>query len=142
MPLINFGSILNFAEDIESQDAEYYARAAETQAGAPHKDLFGRLAADARKRVKVVQRTRRENVTEMILEPIQDFTRAPFQCSLPDVAGSDTDKLLGCAREMETRALAYYQEAAAKLKALPEVARELKRLAKKRKAHLNQLEAL
>ena len=142
MPLTNFGSILNFAEEIETQDAEYYANAAAEPAAADHVELFNRLAADARKNVKTVQRTRRENVTEMILEPIQDFTRTPFQCALPDVAGSDTDNLLRCAKEMEGRALKYYLEASAKLKALPEVARELKRLAKKRQAHVKQLEAL
>jgi rubrerythrin len=139
MPLINFGSILNFAEEIETQDADYYASAAETSAGAGYKDLFTKLSVDGKKRIKIIQRTRRENVTEMILEAIQDFTRAPFQCTLSDVSESDTAQLLNCAKEMETRAVNYYQQAALKLKALPEVARELKRLAKKRQAVIKQI---
>ena len=142
MPLVNFGSILNFAEEIESQDAQYYTHAADNPAGATHQELFRRLAGDAQKHIKTIQRTRRENVTEMILEPIRDFTRAPFQCTLSDADQSDADQLLACAREIERRAIQYYQEASAKLNALPEVARELKRLANKRQAHLQQLEAL
>ena len=86
--------------------------------------------------------TRKQRLELSSLSTEKDFTRTPFQCALPDVAGSDTANLLRCAREMEVRAVTYYQEAAAKLKALPEVARELKRLAKKRQAHVKQLEAL
>ena len=142
MPLINFGSILNFAEELETQDAEYYTYAAANPAAAAHAALFAQLSADAKKHVKTIQRTRRENVTEMILEPIPDFTRTPFQCELADAAGDDGESLINCARTMESRAVNYYQQAAAKLKALPEVARELKRLAKKRQAHLKLLEAL
>ena len=44
MPLVNFGSILNFAEEIESQDAQYYTHAADNPAGATHQELFRRLA--------------------------------------------------------------------------------------------------
>jgi hypothetical protein len=32
MPLINFGSILNFAEQIETQDQEFYTGLAENKA--------------------------------------------------------------------------------------------------------------
>ncbi|MGB5985377.1 MAG: ferritin-like domain-containing protein, partial [Desulfobacterales bacterium] len=108
MPLVNFGSILNFAEELETQDAEYYTYAASNPSAAGHEALFTQFAADAKKNVKTIQRTRRENVTEMILEPIQDFTRTPFQCELADAAGDDGDSLLNCARTMETRALDYY----------------------------------
>ena len=78
MPLISFGSILSFAEELEKQDEAFYAAAAANPAFAELKDLFEQFLKDTRKNIKNVQRTRRENVTEMILEPVNVFTRAPF----------------------------------------------------------------
>ena len=78
MPLENFGSILNFAEELELQDLGFYKTLVDNPACADHKPMFEAFAAAIDKNVKTVQRTRRENVTEMILEPINDFIRAPF----------------------------------------------------------------
>ena len=139
MPLENFGSILNFAEELETQDQAFYQAAAENPSCAQHKEMFAQFAANAAKNLKTVQRTRRENVTEMILEPIRDFTRAPFceQCEeAPDMNAAEA---LETARRLEQRAQRYYLKAAEKIQAQPEVARALKMIAKKRKAHLERL---
>ena len=142
MPLENFGSILNFAEELESQDQAFFAAVAANPACAEYKAIFAQLAADAKKNITVVQRTRRENVTEMILEPIKDFTRAPF-CE--ECQGADTmnaAEALVTARRLEERAERYYSQAAEKMKAQPEVARALKTIGKKRKAHRERLAAI
>ena len=142
MPLENFGSILNFAEKLESQDREFYTSVAANPACSEHKEVFDQLAADANKNLKNVKRTRRENVTEMILEPIKDFVRAPY-CEACEAADTmNATEALETARRLEERARRYYLEAAEKIKALPEVARALKTLAKKRQAHLDKLAAL
>jgi rubrerythrin len=142
MPLENFGSILNFAEQLESQDREFYTSVAANPACSEHKGVFDQLAADANKNLKNVQRTRRENVTEMILEPIKDFVRAPY-CEACEAADTmNATEALETARRLEERARRYYLEAAEKIKALPEVARALKTLAQKRQAHLDKLAAL
>ena len=78
MPLTNFGAILNFAEQLEKQDLEFYQSAADNPNCESVKALFEQFAKDGKKNVQNVQRTRRENVTEMILEGIKDFTREPF----------------------------------------------------------------
>ena len=78
MPLQNFGSILNFAEELERLDQRFYETALTNPACGAYAQLFADLAAEAGKNVKTVQRLRREYVTEMILEPVQDFTRASF----------------------------------------------------------------
>jgi rubrerythrin len=49
---------------------------------------------------------------------------------------------LATANRLEDRAVRYYSEAAAKIKALPEVARALKLLAKKHNTHLQSLAAI
>jgi len=142
MPLENFGSILNFAEELELQDLGFYKTVAENPACADHKDIFEEFAATINKNVKSVQRTRRENVTEMILEPIKDFIRAPF-CEECEGAGSmNASEAVDAARRLEDRAVRYYTEAATKIKAQPEVARALKLIGKKHAAHLARLQEL
>jgi rubrerythrin len=142
MPLENFGSILNFAEELESQDQEFYEAVVGNPACSDHKQLFEQFAANAKKNVKTVQRTRRENVTEMILEPIKDFVRAPY-CEVCQAAtGMTMEEALASAKRLEDRAVRYDTEASAKIKALPEVARALKLLAKKHKGHHEKLAAL
>ncbi len=139
MPLQNFGSILNFAEELESQDRQFYEAAAGNPACAAHQSLFSELAAEAGRSMQTVQRIRREYVTEMILEPIMDFTRAPFCEACEGAAVQGAAEVLAAARRLETRAERYYAEAAEKIKALTEVARALRTLGKTRKARLAKL---
>jgi hypothetical protein len=142
MPLENFGSILNFAEEIESQDQAFYEAAAGNPACAAFRQLFSELAVEAGKNVKAIQRTRRENVTEMILEPIRDFVRAPFCEACEGAAVLGAAEVLEAARRLETRAQRYYTEAAEKISALPEVSRSLKAFGKIRKARQAKLASL
>jgi rubrerythrin len=142
MPLTNFGSILNFAEELETQDKEFYELVVQNPACADLKDVFSQFAKDAGKNQKTVQRIRRENVTEMILESISGFTRAPFCEACESAADMNADEALATARRLEDRALRYYTEAAEKLKAQSEVARGLKQVGKKRNAHLKKLDSL
>jgi len=142
MPLQNFGSILNFAEELESQDRQFYEVAAGNPACAAHKVLFTELAAEADKNVRTVQRIRRENVTEMILEPIKDFTRASFCETCEGAAVQPAAEVLATAKRLENRAERYYSEAAEKIKALTEVSRALKTLGKCRKARTAKLASL
>ena len=139
MPLENFGSILNFAEELELQDLGFYKTLVNNPACAEHKAIFESFAATIDKNVKTVQRTRRENVTEMILEPIKDFIRAPFCEECVGVDKMNAAEALDAARRLEDRAVRYYTEAATKIKAQPEVARALKLLGKKHTAHLTKL---
>jgi hypothetical protein len=106
--------------------------------------LFEELAADQGKNEQTMLRTRRENVTEMILEPISDFNRAPF---LSDTAGVGAEALslkevLAHALDLEEKAEGFYIRAAEKIKALPEVSRALARMASKRSAHRRSLSGL
>jgi rubrerythrin len=142
MPLENFGSILNFAEALEKQDQTFFATIAGNPACAEYKEIFEQFASDAGKNIKVVERTRRENVTEMILEPIKDFTRAPFCEECAEAGRMGVKDALATAKRLADRAERYYTEAAEKIKAQPEVSRALKTIEKKHKAHREKLAAL
>ena len=142
MPLENFGSILNFAENLEKQDQEFFAAAADNPACAEYRAVFTQFADDSGKNIKSVQRTRRENVTEMILEPIKDFIREPYCEECAEAGSMSAGDALATAKRLVDRAERYYTEAAAKIKALPEVARALKTISKKHKAHREKLASL
>ena len=136
MPLTNFGAILNFAEVLEREDMEFYSRAASAAGSTPPAELFAALAAENKKNIALVQRTRRENVTEMILEPIRDFTRDPYELKPEDLAELGP----AAAISLENRAIRYYSDAAEKIRALAEVARVLKTLVKKREKRLERIQ--
>jgi rubrerythrin len=139
MPLKNFGSILNFAAEMEVADCNFYNIAANNPAGAKHKTLLENLAQEKKKNEQLMLRTCRESVCEMILEPIVDFTREGF---ISDREGADKmawDLLLSKALQLETTAYNFYVEAAAKIRALPEVSRALSRTATRRAADKEKL---
>ncbi|MBI4966262.1 MAG: hypothetical protein HY913_23490 [Desulfomonile tiedjei] len=142
MPLRNFGAILDFAAELELADQDFYRKAASNPAGAENKALLDDLGAEKAKNEKLMRRTCRESVCEMILEPIVEFTRAPF---LSDREGADTmswEQLLKTALHLESKAEEFYTEAAEKIRALPEVARALTRTGTRRAADKRRLEEL
>ena len=142
MPLVNFGSILSFAEELEKQDEAFYAAAAANPAFAAQQDLFEQFLKDVRKNIKNVQRVRRENVTEMILEKINNFTREPYCEEVDPAEAKNLEQIIDSARCLERRAERYYTDAAVKIKALSEVSRALKIIGKKHTAHLKKLDTL
>lgn len=142
MPLTNFGAILNFAEKVEQEDMDFYRKASSTAAAEPYRLLFDMFVSEGKKHISLVQRTRRENVTEMILEPIKDFVRDSYQLRVENAGDLDSTAMLTAAVAMENRAIRYYGDAAEKIRALPEVSRALKTLAKKRTKRLGQIENL
>jgi hypothetical protein len=139
MPLINFGSILNFAEELENQDEVFYTTAITNPACAGRKELFEQFLADCKKNKKTIERIRRENVTEMILEGINDFTRGPYRLECEVSESMSAEDVLENAEKLEERAERYYLDAAEKIKTLSEVSRGLKTIAKKRTAHRKKL---
>jgi len=139
MPLISFGSILGFALEIENQNLEFISTAATTPSCSDYKDLFEGLTKNSNKRIKEIQRTRRENVTEMILESIDGFFREPFVLESKDVRKMESGEELKSAKAMFERSIRYYEAAARKLKGQSEVSRSLKTLGKKCKRDLYQI---
>lgn len=138
MPLINFGSILTFAEEIETQQLEFCNTAMDMPRCVDRKLQLQALAQSAQKRIAEVRRVRREYVTEMILETIQGFSRYPFLLDVPDPSTLPPEDIKAMIFKMGTRAENYYENAAEKLKGQAEVARALKGLKKK---HLKDLKS-
>ena len=142
MPLTNFGAILNFAETLEKEDTEFYRNAEAADVAEAYRILFEMFVREGKKNLSLVQRTRRENVTEMILEPIRDLTRTNYQEPIPEIGNLDLESMLVAAMALEERAVRYYTDAGKKIRALPEVSRALKTLGKKRSQRITQMQRL
>ena len=137
MALSNFGSILGFALEIEKQNAAFFEQAATAGGHGAETDAMQTLAKNCHKRSKEIERTRRENVTEMILEKIDGFTEEPYTRDPKPTGGMNRDETIATARDLLQRSIKYYEEAGSKLKRLSEVARALKSLAKKAKRDID-----
>ena len=142
MPLESFGAILTFAAQLEEDDGAFFAAAALNPAAGELASVLVPLSAEAAKAKLAALRARQENVTEMILEPITGFTRQPFASQRPDPAGLDQVQILETCLDLSERAAEFYAQAADHLGALPEVARVLRLLGKKRVLQLERLERL
>src|SRR5208283_3824032 len=142
MPLKNFGSILNFAAELEAADSDFYKAAAANPASAQHRAVLEELASEKKKNEKLMLRACRESVCEMILEPIVDFTREPFLSGREGTQTMSWKQLRQKALDLEGKALEFYTEAAEKIQALPEVSRALTRTATRRAADKQRLEQL
>jgi len=79
MELATFGAIMTFALEMEKQAADFYTEAAHGEL----EEIFSSLALDSRKRMKRLERTRREGVAEMILEPITGLNGDDYRVELP-----------------------------------------------------------
>ena len=139
MPLTSFGSILTFAEEIETQDMAFYSGAVSNPECAQFVSLFEQFNKECKKNIAIIQRTRRENVTEMILEPIRDFVREPFCIETQNGRDINAAKVLETVKTIEQRSLDYYTNASVKMKPLPEVSNALKLLARKHSARLKKV---
>jgi rubrerythrin len=122
MDLGTFGAIMKFALEVETEVTRFYESA---QSLAKDEDLagvFGSLASRGEKRLKTIERIRRENVTEMILEPIVGLDSDAYQPTTSIPEDVDDSKLTNIAREIEKKLNAFYNDAATKLEFLSEVA--------------------
>jgi len=89
--LNSFGSILTFAIDLETRIRDYYASAMDSA-----------RAADADKRRLNLERVRRENVTEIKLEPIEGLNEADYVLNLADTSPAGQKAVEGAAARFYT----------------------------------------
>ena len=97
---------------------------------------------DEKKNEKNMLRARREHVTEMVLEPIADFTSEPFVSDRQVAPDMSLEQIIARALELEEKAHRFYNQASEKSKGLAEISRVLAKTGKKRAAHRARLEEL
>ena len=134
MELGTFGAILRFAMDLEEQAEQLYRDVATCDV----EDVFRELARGSRKRVKRLERARRELVAEMILESITGLDGDAYRVDLGSQASETA--FLQRVQRLELVSARFYRDAAAKMPIL-EVARLFQRMASEndqRRARLSQ----
>jgi len=124
MELGTAGSILSYALDLETKAAEFYERAIGGKINDNVKEAFEENNQRHHKIAKTLDRMRKENVTEMILEPVHGLKSDGFVIetkNMPTTAEAS--------KKMEQTILDYLRASAEKVAFLPQMKEMLEELA-------------
>ncbi len=125
MELGTFGAVFQAAIKLEAHLSQRYDIQSANQVG-DMREIYRALARSGRKRLRRLERLRRETVTEMILEPIRDLTLSQ-ELALLETVDPGAPLAPDEARRLELDACAFYREAAEKI-GLAEAAGALRQL--------------
>ncbi|MDH7504692.1 MAG: ferritin family protein [Candidatus Acetothermia bacterium] len=141
MELTTFGALLRFGIELEGRAAELYRDWARAARGDKTKSVLEELARAAERHRQRLERERRENISEMLLEPVHEMRADGYRLELrPSAEGRDAE-LLELAQRAEEVLEQFYRDAAARL-SVPEVARGLLKLAERHGSHRVELRKL
>ena len=118
MSLTQFGSILSFAILLEEKLEELYKELASKENGALSEE-FSKRAKACVKRKQRLERSRRENITEITLEPIEGLDEGNYRMDLSGKSLQDIDAI-------EKQIIIFYFDVTPKINVL-EARRVLKR---------------
>jgi len=127
--LTTFGSVVKFALNIEAEVSSFYESAIGVATDPDFGKLLESLFHRGQKRIKTLLRIRRENVTEMILEPIAGLDSEVHKPVIAIPEGADDGIVREAAAALETKLHEFYMHAAAKIDFLNEAACALELLA-------------
>jgi rubrerythrin len=127
--LTTFGAVVKFALDVETEVSRFYESALGATTDPNLKKLLENLLHRGEKRIKTLMRVRRENVTEMILEPIAGLDSEIHKLVTAIPEGADDRIVRETAAALETKIHEFYMHAAAKIDFLSEAAYALELLA-------------
>jgi rubrerythrin len=127
--LTTFGAVVKFALGIEAEVSSFYESAIGVATDPDFRKLLERLFHRGQKRIKTLMRVRRENVTEMILEPIAGLDSEVHKPVIAIPEGADDGIVREAATALETKLHEFYMHAAAKIDFLSEAAYALELLA-------------
>ena len=141
MELGTAGAVLAFAIELEDRSAEFYGDAASLAKDSATKEVFLSLAEAKGKRKKLVEKSRREYVNEMLLEPIEGLNGSDYLVETELSSKTDYSAAWRLAMELEENSRRLYLDAA-ELFTLPQLARVLRKLGQENADHRLRLQAL
>jgi len=141
MTLSTFGAIMGFAAELVKQAEDHYRALASNAKDSTLKEVLEVFSAEEVKTHALMMRVRRENVTEMILEPVSGLHREDYEMDLkvPDLR--EDAEIIRTALILEEMGKKFFQDASAKVP-LPEVARIFRKVAQKKEENLQNLQGL
>jgi rubrerythrin len=141
MTLSTFGAIMGFAAELVKQAEDHYRALALRTKDNTLKEVLEALSSEEVRNHALMMRARRENVTEMILEPVSGLHREDYEMD-PKVPDHREDaEIIRSALILEERGKKFFQDASAKVP-LPEVARIFRKVAQKKEENLQRLQGL
>ena len=141
MALSTFGAIMGFASEIVGSAMDHYQVAVEKAKDPILKDTLKALLEEERKNYVLMEQTRRENVTEMILEPITGLYQEDYEIDLKLSDHANDADLLKVASAHEEKEKKFFNDSSAKVP-LPEVARIFRRIAQRKEKNLSKLKSI
>jgi rubrerythrin len=141
MALTTFGAIMGFAAEITGQTGEIYKTLAQKAKDLTLREVLQALLTEEGKSHSLMEKTRRENVTEMILEPITGLRQEDYGIDLKVVDPMEDADLLRAALILEEREKKFFNDVSIKVP-LPEVARIFRKIAQKKQENLAKLQSL
>ena len=139
MDLGTFGAIMNFALEVENEISSFYKSASEYVKDQNLAGLFSDLSNRGQKRIKTLERVRRENVTEMILEPIVGLDSENYKLITEIPSGMEQKEVKDLSIDIEKGLLEFYTHAAAKIDFLIEAAYSFELLSEANEKALQRL---
>ena len=141
MALTTFGAIMGFAAEITGQTGEIYKTLAKKAKDLGLREVLEALCVEGGKNHSLMEKTRRENVTEMILEPITGLHQEDYGIDLKVVDPMEDADLLRAALILEEREKKFFSDVSIKVP-LPEVARIFRKMAQKKQENLEKLQSI
>ena len=141
MELGTFGAVMAFASQVVAQSVAFYESACSVTPGSDLQAVLRSLADEGQRDQVTIVQARRENVTEMILEPIAGLRQQEYQVTVEEPAIGSEAAILGAALLLAERDYRFFTDSSAKLP-LPEVARIFRRVAHRKEREVARLRAL
>jgi len=141
MTLSTFGAIMGFSVEMVQQTETFYKTMLQKAKDPVLRAALQVLLEEEEKIYSLVEKTRRENVTEMILEPIAGLHRADYEIEMKGMDQTKDADLLKTALLLEERERRFFSEVSEKLP-LPEAGRIFRKMAQKKERSLAKLKTL
>ncbi|HOP86911.1 MAG TPA: hypothetical protein PKZ54_10645 [Syntrophorhabdaceae bacterium] len=141
MALSTFGAIIGFAAEIIEETKLFCNDIKEKTKNPQLKEAIQHLIKESEKYYSLMEKTKRENVTEMILEPITGFEKEDYILNLDVLPKKDDEDLIEILLLLLERERRFFEDASNKV-SLPEVARILSKISRKKEETLHLLNDL
>jgi len=141
MALSTFGAIMGFAAEMVQQTETCYKTMVQKARDPILSEVLRGLLEEEGKNYSLMERTRRENVTEMILEPIAGLDQGDYEIEMKGMDQTKDADLLKIALILEERERRFFSEVSGKVP-LPEVGRIFRKMAQKKERSLAKLKTL
>ena len=132
---------MGFAAGMAEKSEGVYKALVQKAKDSALKEVLQALSEEEEKNRGLMVKTRRENVTEMILEPVAGLQQEDYEFVVEVSGAAEDADLLKAALMIEEREKQFFQDASSKVP-LPEVARIFRKAVRKKEENLTRLQKL